>query len=304
MANLLGGESSKQIIGLTAPGLFVLLWSTGFIGAKMGVPYADPMTFLTLRFIIAAGLMTLLALATGASWPSSWKALAHATLVGVLLHAVYLGGVFVAVARGMSAGPAALIVSLQPITVALLAGMVLNESVSRRQWLGFLLGFLGATMVVAEKFNAKLSPGDEGFGLVEVGLCILALLAITASTLYQKRFGGGMDLRSGAAVQYWAAAVVGGFVAFFFEDMRVVWTGEFVFALAWLVLVLSLGAVSLLMLLIRIGEASKVASLFYLVPPTTAIIAYFVFGETLGLLALAGMVVAAVGVALVVRKPG
>ncbi|MET4805858.1 DMT family transporter [Limibacillus sp. MBR-115] len=302
MANLPGGERTKRLLGLTAPGLFVLLWSTGFIGAKLGVPYAEPMTFLTLRFVAAGTLLTLLALATGAPWPSSWKALGHIAVVGLLLQAVYLGGVFVAVSRGMPAGPSALIVSLQPLTVALLAGLTLGERVSRRQWLGFVLGVIGVFLVVVEKIDPASLPDQEGFGFVEVGLCALSLLAITASTIYQKRFGMAADLRSGTALQYWVAAVAALFVAWTTEDMRVVWTGEFIFALGWLVLVLSIGAVSLLMFMIRMGEVSKVSSYFYLVPPCTAVIAFLIFGETLGLLALAGMLVAAVGVALVVRK--
>ncbi len=302
MANLPGGERTKRLLGLTAPGLFVLLWSTGFIGAKLGVPYAEPMTFLTLRFVAAGTLLTLLALATGAPWPSSWKALGHIAVVGLLLQAVYLGGVFVAVSRGMPAGPSALIVSLQPLTVALLAGLTLGERVSRRQWLGFVLGVIGVFLVVVEKIDPASLPDQEGFGFVEVGLCALSLLAITASTIYQKRFGLAADLRSGTALQYWVAAVAALFVAWTTEDMRVVWTGEFIFALGWLVLVLSIGAVSLLMFMIRMGEVSKVSSYFYLVPPCTAVIAFLIFGETLGLLALAGMLVAAVGVALVVRK--
>ncbi|MBB3064053.1 DMT family transporter [Limibacillus halophilus] len=302
MANLPGGERTKRILGLTAPGLFVLLWSTGFIGAKLGVPYAEPMTFLTLRFVAAGTLLTLLALATGAPWPSSWKALGHIAVVGLLLQAVYLGGVFVAVSRGMPAGPSALIVSLQPLTVALLAGLTLGERVSRRQWLGFVLGVIGVFLVVVEKIDPASLPDQEGFGFVEVGLCALSLLAITASTIYQKRFGMAADLRSGTALQYWVAAVAALFVAWTTEDMRVVWTGEFIFALGWLVLVLSIGAVSLLMFMIRMGEVSKVSSYFYLVPPCTAVIAFLIFGETLGLLALAGMLVAAVGVALVVRR--
>ncbi len=302
MADLPGGERTKRILGLTAPGLFVLLWSTGFIGAKLGVPYADPMTFLTLRFVVAGTLLTLLALATGAPWPSSWKALGHIAVVGLLLQAVYLGGVFVAVSRGMPAGPSALIVSLQPLTVALLAGLTLGEQVSRRQWLGFVLGVIGVFLVVVEKIDPASLPDQEGFGFIEVGLCAMSLLAITASTIYQKRFGMASDLRSGTALQYWVAAVAALFVAWMTEDMRVVWTGEFIFALGWLVLVLSIGAISLLMFMIRMGEVSKVSSYFYLVPPCTAVIAFLLFGETLGLLSLAGMLIAAVGVALVVRK--
>lgn len=284
--------------GKLAPGLFVVLWATGFIGAKGAMPHAEPMTFLFLRFVIATALLGGFALATGAPWPKTWRAWGHIAVVGLLVHACYLGGVFVAVHQGMTAGLSALIVSLQPIIVALLAGRLLGERVKARQWLGFVLGLAGVALVLSEKIDPAAATAFEGFGWLQVFFCVFSVTAISFGTLYQKRFGGGMDLRSGTAIQYMAAGVACGLGALFFEDFQVDWTGELIFSLAWLVIVLSVGAVSLLMFLIRLGEASKVASLFYLVPPCTAAMAYLLFGETFGLVALAGVAVTALGVAL------
>ena len=279
--------------GLGAAGLFVLLWSTGFIGAKLGVAHADPLTFLALRFVLATALLLALALATHAPWPREPWQILHLCVAGVLLHAVYLGGVYVAMSLGVEAGLSALIVSTQPVLVAALAGVLLGERVAARQWLGLALASLGVTLVVWRKLEA-------GFGTFEgVLLCLLALCGITAATLYQKRFCGAMDLRSGSVIQYTAAGVAAGLGAFVFEELRIDWTGELIFALAWLVLLLSLGAISLLYWLIRRGEAARVSSLFFLVPPVTALIAWMVFGETFGPLALAGMVLTVIGVALV-----
>ncbi len=295
-------SSLKRAAGTLAPGLFVLLWSTGFIGAKGAMPHAEPMTFLLLRFVIATGLLAGFAFLTGAPWPKDWRQWGHIALVGFLVHAVYLGGVFVAVHQGMTAGLSALIVSLQPILVALMAGYALGERVKLTQWAGFALGLAGVALVLSEKIDPASVTAFEGFGWPQVFFCLLSVIAIAIGTLYQKRFGGGMDLRSGTAIQYLAAAVACGIGALLFEDFRIDWTGELILSLAWLVIVLSVGAVSLLMLLIRLGEANKVASLFYLVPPSTAVMAYFLFGETFGLTALAGVAVTVLGVALVVRK--
>lgn len=292
--------SAGDLNGLGAAGLFVLLWSTGFIGAKLGVPHADPLTFLALRFVLATALLLALTLATRAPWPRDPRQVLHLCVAGVLLHAVYLGGVYVALSLGVEAGLSALIVSTQPVLVAALAGLLLNERVTLRQWLGLALAAAGVTLVVWRKLEA-------GFGTLEgVLLCVLALAGITAATLYQKRFCGTMDLRSGSVIQYTAAAAASAAGALLFEDLRVDWTGELIVALAWLVLLLSLGAVSLLYWLIRRGEAARVSSLFFLVPPVTALVAWMVFGETFGPLALAGMALTVVGVAMVnlERRPG
>lgn len=281
---------------MAAPAVFVVLWSTGFIGAKLGLPYAPPFTFLVLRFAIATALLAAVALVAGAPWPRTWAEVGHASMVGVLIHGVYIGGVFSAIHRGMPAGVAALIVGLQPVLTAVLAGPYLGERVTVRQWTGLVIGLTGVILVVADKL--QFEPGH----IVGVLFTLASLLAITIATLHQKRHGGGMDLRSGSAIQFAAATVSMAIPALLFETLTIHWTGEFIFALGWLVLVLSLGAVTLLYVIIRRGAAAKVASLFYLVPPVTALIAFFLFGETLGPAAIAGMAVAVVGVALVTRS--
>lgn len=273
------------------PLLFVFLWSTGFIGAKLGLPYADPLTFLLARYVLALGLMTAFALATRAPWPRDGRQIFHIGVSGVLVHAFYLGGVFIAIKHGLPAGVTALLVGMQPLLTACGAGPVLGERVSARQWLGLALGFVGVALVVSHKL------GDVPLPAMLVP-ALVALLAITAGTLYQKRFCPHFDLRTGSVIQFLPAAVLTAIVAGASETMRIEWAGEFVFALLWLVLVLSFGAISLLNLLIRKGSAVNVASLFYLTPPSTALIAWLVFGETLTGLALAGMVLAVGGVYL------
>jgi drug/metabolite transporter (DMT)-like permease len=283
---------APALVRLGAPALFVLLWSTGFIGAKLGLPHAGPLTFLTLRFVIASALLAILALVTRAPWPRRPASVLHFAMAGLLVHGLYLGGVFVGIAWGVAAGVAALIVGLQPLLVAAFAGMALGERVRPRQWLGLVLGFAGVVLVLGRQLG-------HGTGELAGALaCLLALLAITAGTLYQKRWCGGMDLRTGNVIQYGAAAVLTGAGALALEDMAIDWTWAFGLALAWLVLVLSLGAISLFYLLIRRGAATSVSSLLFLVPPTTALIAWPLFGETLAPLALVGMALSALGVAL------
>lgn len=275
------------------PSLFVLLWSTGFIGARLGLPYAEPMTFLAVRFLIVAVMLLVLSLATGAPWPRRGKEYLHIALAGLLLHGVYLGGVFASIYHGVQAGVSALIVGIQPLLVAALAGRILGERVTGLQWFGLTLGLIGVGLVVANKLALGLgSP----FGMA---LSVLALLGITAGTLYQKRFCANMDLRSGNVIQFVAAGLAITALAFIFERREIVWSGDFIFALAWLCLVLSVGAVTLLYLLIRRGAAAKVSSLFYMVPPCTALVAYFMFDERLSPTALLGMAFAVLGVALV-----
>ena len=277
------------------PAVFVFLWSTGFIGAKYGLPYAEPATFLVLRFALVVALMLPLALALRASWPATPAQVGHIAVAGMLLHGGYLGGVFTAIHQGMSAGLAALVVGTQPILTALAAAPLLGERVTGRQWVGLGLGFGGVALVLGQR--ATLA-GLTGFG---AAMIVVALLSITLGTLYQKRHCGAFDLRTGSVIQFVAAGCVLGPFALAFEHAPVRWTVEFVGALAWLVLVLSIGAISLLALLIRRGAATKVASLFYLVPPLTAGIAYVLFGERLGALGIAGFALAVIGVALVVR---
>ncbi|ENO97260.1 hypothetical protein C667_09793 [Thauera phenylacetica B4P] len=276
------------------PLLFVLLWSTGFIGAKYGLPYAEPLTFLVSRYVLVIVLMSVLALAMRAPWPASPREALHIGVTGLLVQALYLGGVFMSIHRGLPAGISALVVGMQPLLTAALAGALLGERVSARQWAGLALGFGGVALVVGSKASVD---GVDGDALVHMLVpALAALLGITAGTLYQKRFCPRFDLRTGSVMQFLPSLVVTLLVASQTETMEIEWTGDFVFALGWLVLVLSIGAISLLNLLIRSGSAVNVASLFYLTPPATALIAWAMFGETLSALATAGMVIAVSGV--------
>ncbi|EWY38851.1 peptide ABC transporter ATP-binding protein [Skermanella stibiiresistens SB22] len=293
MSNSTLAPTTRPIWVRLTPVVFVLLWSTGFIGAKFGLPYAEPLTFLMIRLGMVAAVLAVVALVTAAPWPSRWIDAAHIMVAGLLVHGIYLGGVFTGIAHGLPAGVVALIVGLQPLLTAAASGKVLGESVSTRQWLGLTLGLCGVLLVVWESLSVRADF------LIGIALCLGALAGITAGTLYQKRFCGGMDLRSGTALQYAATSVVLLALAWNIETMEVDWTGEFVFALMWLGFVLSVGAVFLLFILIRRGAAAEVASLFYLTPPVTAVIAWLMFDERLGALALVGMMVTAAGVALV-----
>lgn len=285
----------QQVWAAVAPGVFVLLWSTGFVGARMGMPYADPFIFLLHRFVILAFLLSAAGLIWRAPWPKSWRHVGHLAMVGLLIHGSYLGGVFWAISNGVSAATTALIVSMQPLLTAVVARSYLGELVSTRQWVGLIFGFAGVALVVGDDMNLGSSSG------VGVIVCFVALLGITFGTLYQKRHGGDMDLRTGSAIQFSAAAIAAGGLTLYLGERPIEWTGEFIFALSWLIVVLSIGAMSLLYLLIRDGAASKVASLFYLVPPVVAIETYFLFGETLSLLDIIGMIVAMCAVALVLH---
>lgn len=274
-----------------APLLFVVLWSTGFIGAKYGLPHAEPLSFLLVRYLLVVSLMTVIALAMRAPWPKDGRQWFHIGVSGLLVHAIYLGGVFVSISKGLPAGVASLVVGIQPLLTAVGAGWLLNEAVLARQWLGLVLGFVGVAMVVSGKIGST-------FGLDALWPALAALAGITAGTLYQKRFCPSFDWRTGAIAQFLPTAVATGIVVGLSDNFRVEWAPDFIFALAWLVLVLSLGAISLLNMLIRKGTAVNLASLFYLVPPCTALIAWFLFDERLAGMALAGMALAVWGVYL------
>ena len=278
-----------------APGLFVLLWSTGFVGAKFGLPYAEPVTFMAWRYCLVSLALGAVVLWLRAPWPRAPRMYLHLGVSGLLMHGFYIGGVFIAIARGMNSGIAALIVGVQPLLTAALSGPLLGERLSRLQWAGFFLGFAGLALTVHRSLAAGEMPV---FGLVS---CSIALLAITSGTLYQKRYTAGVDNRVGALVQFMATAVACVLVSHFFETAVVQWHPRFVFALGWLCIVLSLGAISILWLLIRQGEAARVASLFYLVPPVVALEGFLLFGETLSALQMLGIAVTATGVALINR---
>ena len=279
-----------------APALFVFLWSTGFIGSRLGAPFAEPLTFLSWRYVVAVTLMLAAALLTRAAWPSSPIAAGHAAVAGLLVHGAYLSGVFCAVARGMPLATVSLIVGMQPVLTAMAAGPLLGERLTGRQWTGIALGFGGVVLVVSGKWSG-VSVDPAAYAWI-----VFALAGITAGTLYQKRFCGAVPLLTGGVIQYSAAGIVTVAAAWATETMAVQWTPRFVFALGWLVLVLSTGAIGLLYTMIRHGEASRVASLFFLTPPVTAVMAFVLFGESLPAIALGGLLVSAAGVALVTRR--
>ncbi|HET6718918.1 MAG TPA: EamA family transporter, partial [Rhodocyclaceae bacterium] len=234
---LAASRSIKSLVPL----LFVFLWSTGFIGAKFGLPYASPLSFLLVRYALVITLMLLIALALRAPWPKDRRQWLHIGVSGMLVHGLYLGGVFSAIGHGLPAGIASLIVGLQPILTALGAGFWLGDKVSRWQWLGLAMGLSGATLVLSGKL--VWGAGTDALPLAPMLIPILAALAgITLGTLYQKRFCPHFDLRSGSVIQFAPAALLTFFCILFWEDFRVEWTGEFVFALLWLVVVLSIGA--------------------------------------------------------------
>jgi drug/metabolite transporter (DMT)-like permease len=280
---------------LAAP-LFVVLWSTGFISAKYGLPYAEPATFLVLRFGLAALAMTIWVWLARAPWPS-WSQVGVAALIGVLLQAVYLGGVYQAISMGTEAGVSALIVGLQPVLTAFIARQFLGERLTGVQWGGIALGFAGVGLVVMRKLEAGI--GDYR-GVV---FCLASLVAISVASILQKRKAADHPRRSSALVQFLAALLFLLPLSFAFETREVAWTLEFTLTLAWLVLGMSLGALSLLLYLIRRGAASSVASLFFLVPPTTALMAWPLFGEVLGPVEIAGVLLTTLGV-LMVNRPG
>jgi drug/metabolite transporter (DMT)-like permease len=286
-------ENLKRLV----PATFVVLWATGFIGARYAMPWAEPFTFLTLRFVIAAILLGAMMLALGSRRLSRAETI-HAVIAGMLMQGIYLGGVFWAIHRGMPAGLSALIVGLQPIITAVLAGRLLGEAILPRHWAGLAAGFAGVVIVLWPKL------GELGGGVTAPTLAasVISVVAMSLGTVWQKRYASG-DLVTSTFWQYVGGAALVALASLPFETHTVTVNGELIFALAWLVLVLSIGAIFLLMLMIRDGEMSKVASLFYLVPAVTALIAWALFDEQLDAVQLAGMAIATLGVALATAKP-
>ena len=270
---------------------FVLVWSTGFIVARFGVPHAPALSFLALRFVLTLLVLAPLIVVLRAPWPSG-RDMVHLSIAGVLIHAFYLSGVWIAIEHGMPSAMSALIVNMQPILTALWVSWA-GEQVSARQWWGLLLGLAGVALAVASKWTA------DGVTALNLLCCVLALAGITAGTLYQKRRVPTFDLRTGTFVQLAASLLLVGPLALALDTRPVQWNRELVLALAWAVLAISIGAVFLLFRLIEKGSATRVTSLMYLVPPTTALMAWVLFDESYGVLAAAGMVCAAAGVALV-----
>lgn len=280
-----------------APPLFVLIWSTGFIVARLVKPYTEPLTFLCVRYVLSACVFAGAAGIARAPWPRGFRAWRDAAISGLLIQAAYLGSVFWAVRHGLPAGIAALIVGLQPLLTAALAGPLLHEVVDRRRWIGIGTGFAGAVLVLAPKLGMT-----SGIPLLPAAISVSGMAAITLGTIWQKRTAAGADLRTNLTVQFLAALAVTAPLAYFTESGHIDPTPALLAGLLWSVFGLSLGAVSLLLMLIRRGAVAGVAALLYLVPPVAATMAFLLFGERLTPLQIGGMALAALGVAIASRQ--
>ena len=291
--------ATAQGVWLAAmPAVFVLIWSTGFVVARFGMPHAGPMWFLAWRYGLSIAAFAIWIVLVRAPWPRGRRQWLHLAVTGVLMHAMYLGGIWAAVHAGIGAGTSALVVGLQPVLTAIWVSAVQGRAhrVAPRQWLGLALGLAGLLLVVWRKLGAGEVTATN------FSLCVMALAAITTGTLYQKRFVEPCDVRTANTVQLAAALVVTAPLAWL-EGLPVAWHAELVGAMAWSVLGLTLGGSSLLFILIQRGAATRVTSLLYLVPPCTALMAWALFGEPLGATVLAGLALTATGVWLVVRAP-
>jgi len=284
----------SQLAIAAAPVLFVLLWSTGFIGARYGLPYIEPLTFLAVRMALVVLIVAAIAIIGRARVPNA-REVQHALVAGSLVHGLYLGGVFTAISQGVPAGISALIPGLQPILTSTIANRFMGERVTGIQWFGLVLGLLGVVLVMHDR---DIILAGSLLGWIA---SFLSLIGITLGTLYQKRYCGAIDWRTGNLVQYIGAAVLFALGAFAFETREIHWSGELIFALAWLVLVLSIAAVGLMYWLIRRSAATGFASLFYLVPAVTALFAFLLFGERLDGVSIFGMAICAGGVVLANR---
>lgn len=278
-----------------APLLFVLLWSTGFVGAKYGLPFADPFIFLSIRVLVAAVILFAIAVLSKAPVAIGAHAISNSVLIGFFLHACYLGGVFFAISKGLPAGVAAVVTSLQPVLVSLLAVRVLGERLKAKQLIGLFLGLIGVVLVLAPSFEEKIS----GVGIAAI---IIALIGSTTATLLQKKIGAGIPLVAGTAYQYLGSGAVLLAIAIATDETSIQWSGKFVVAFIWLIAVLSVGAILLLLWLLNTGSAASVSSLFYLVPPATAIEAFFLFGEKVNTQGFLGIGITALGVWLVISN--
>jgi len=289
-------QDFEKFAARAAPAIFVALWSTGFIGTKYVLHNAEPLTYLAIRMALVVGLMAVIVAIARPPWPN-WPGVGHSVVAGILVHGFYLGGTAIAIAHSIPAGLSALIPGLQPILTSTLANRWLGERVTPQQWTGLLLGLAGVVLILHD----RPMSGEAGWGWLASGM---SLVSITLGTLYQRRYCGSIDWRAGNLAQYIAVTVFFVAGAVLFESNVVHWTTEFVLSLAWLVVVLSIGSIGLLYWLIRRSAATAVASLFYLVPAVTAVMAYVLFGERLDGVAIAGMVACAAAVFLVNRRAG
>ncbi len=278
-----------------APALFVLLWSTGFVGAKYGLPYADPFVFLSVRILLAAALLFALAKLMKMPIRIGSTAVVRSGLIGFFLHACYLGGVFYSIAQGLPAGVAAVVTSLQPVLVSVLAVKVLGEKLRTGQMIGLLTGLIGVILVLGPSIDTKIPTP----AIVAI---LVALMGSTTATLLQKKMGADIPLISGTAYQYLFSGCVLGVIAIATQETSITWNLRFTASFVWLVLVLSVGAILLLLWLLNTGSAASVSSLFYLVPPATAIEAFFLFGEKVNTQGFLGIGITALGVWLVMRR--
>jgi drug/metabolite transporter (DMT)-like permease len=284
----------EKFAARAAPAVFVVLWSTGFVATKYVLHNAEPLTYLAIRMAVVVMLMAVIVAIARPRWPDG-AGIGHSIVAGLLVHGFYLGGTAIAIAHSIPAGLSALIPGLQPILTSTLAHRWLGERVTRLQWGGLLLGLAGVVLILHDRSIS----GEAGWGWLASSV---SLVSITLGTLYQRRYCGGIDWRAGNLVQYIAVTIFFAAGAGLFESNSVHWTGEFVLALIWLAVVLSIGSIGLLYWLIRRQAASSVASLFYLVPAVTALMAYVLFGERLDIVAIVGMAACAGAVLLVNRR--
>lgn len=274
----------RHILIAASPAIFVLLWSTGFVGSKLGAPYIEPFAFLSVRFAIVLPILLAMTLAMRQRWPATLADWLHCLASGALMHGIYLGGIFWAIDNGMPAGISALVLGLQPLLTALIAGPVLSEKIDARHWTGLAIGGAGLALVLGPKVGLAAS----GITGATIAACLLAVIGMSAGAVYQKRFVSKIDLMPGTTLQY-AGALMITLPMSAFESWEITWSGDLIVALAWLILVLSIGAILLLMYLISQGSAARVAALFYLVPVATAVESYFLFDETLSAIQIGGM---------------
>jgi drug/metabolite transporter (DMT)-like permease len=272
------------------PWIFVWIWSTGFIAAKYGLAYAEPFTLLTYRNIFTLLILLFIIHFKKSPWPTARLEYFHLMVVGVLIHGVYLGGVFQAIQWGMPAGLSSMIIGLQPLSMALMAGIILKEQVSKKQWIGLIIGLIGLFLVLFDRIDLTNDFAFDDFSIWAVIAVIASLFGISMGAVYQKRFCNDMDLISGTWVQYFSALLLCVLVAVFFETGDVAWSRSFVLTLAWQVLALSVGAIFLLMTMIKEGAAAKVGSYFYMVAPLVAFQAWLLFEETMSQIAIIGVI--------------
>ncbi|MCB1438536.1 MAG: DMT family transporter [Nitratireductor sp.] len=293
-------EVLARLLEKFAPAIFVLLWSTGFIGAKLGLPHVEPFTFLSLRMLIVVAILApvVFFFVKKRTTPALFM---HSMIVGILVHAVYLGGVFFAISRGMSAGVASLVVALQPLLTVFIARAMLGERMTARQVTGLIVALAGVILVLSPRIFGGTAL--HGLSWVTLSAVTASVIGISFGSVYQKRFATGIDIRVATLAQYLGSLIPLGLLSLLTETRQVEWTLELVIAMAWLVIVLSIGAVSLLMFLIRRDSAGSTATLFYLVPVFTALIAWVMFGETLQPVQFAGMALVISAIAYGMKKP-